>query len=768
MHAAAQSHTAFLSTVPAAARGRHVALTTLGLSVAIFLLAAPFAKAPLAPVPVFLPLYQSALVLSDLMTCVLLFGQFSILRSRGLLLLASGYLFSALMAVSHALSFPGLFATTGLFGAGPQTTAWLYFLWHAGFPILVIAYALQRDAQPESDLRGESSYAVAASIAMVALAVVGLTALTTAGHDALPVIMQGNRDAPAKVIVAAATWILSLAAFVLLWRRQPHSVLDLWLAVTMCAWIFDVALAAVLNAGRFDLGWYAGRVYGLLASGFVLTVLLLENNGLHARLARANRELDDLYNQAPCGYHSVDENGLIIRMNDTWLRWLGYSREEVVGKLRHADLMTPQCAERFWKEVFPLFKKQGWLKEVQFDYVRKDGTTFPASLQTSTIYDRQGRYLMSRTTVFDITEAKRTETALRDAEQRIRLLIDGVKDYAILTLDPEGRIISWNAGAQLIKGYAAKEIIGQHFSVFYPQDKIDAGWPQRELELAASRGHFEDEGWRLRRDGSRFWANVIITAMRDESGALRGYSKITRDLSERRRAEEAVQALNKELESFTYSVSHDLRAPLRAVDGYGRMLDEDYGPSLDEEGRRMLGMVRSSARQMAQLIDDLLAFSRLGRQEPNKIPVEMGQLVREVSTELVAPGAPVSLQVRPLPPARADRMLLRQVWTNLVSNALKYSGKRECPEIEIAGREEAAENVYWVRDNGAGFDMRYAHKLFGVFQRLHAMDEFPGTGVGLAIVQRVVTRHGGRVWAEGAPDAGACFYFSLPREVNAN
>jgi light-regulated signal transduction histidine kinase (bacteriophytochrome) len=235
------------------------------------------------------------------------------------------------------------------------------------------------------------------------------------------------------------------------------------------------------------------------------------------------------------------------------------------------------------------------------------------------------------------------------------------------------------------------------------------------------------------------------------------------DNTARKRAEVAVLALNKELESFSYSVSHDLRAPLRAVDGYARMLEEDYGGRLDEEGRRLLAVVRDSAKRMGQLIDDLLAFSRLGRQDPVKREVDMAALAREVIDEL-ARGARKGIELAELPPAQADRALFKQVWANLIGNALKYSGKRADARIEVGGRRDAAENVYWVRDNGVGFDMRYVDKLFGVFQRLHGADEFPGTGVGLAIVQRVVARHGGRVWAEGRPGEGACFYFSLPTE----
>jgi light-regulated signal transduction histidine kinase (bacteriophytochrome) len=227
----------------------------------------------------------------------------------------------------------------------------------------------------------------------------------------------------------------------------------------------------------------------------------------------------------------------------------------------------------------------------------------------------------------------------------------------------------------------------------------------------------------------------------------------------------ALEAANKELESFSYSVSHDLRSPLRAIDGFSRIVLEDYAAALDAEGRRLLGVIRDNARKMGQLIDDLLEYSRLGRKPLASAEIDMKRLVEEVLGELPASGgSPPRLEVGVLPPARGDATLLKQVWANLLANAVKFSAGREPPVIEVSGRENGAQCVYCVKDNGAGFDMRYHEKLFNVFQRLHREDEFEGTGVGLAIVQRVVSRHGGRVWAEGIVDAGAAFYFSLPKE----
>ena len=278
----------FLSTLPPRAEDRRLALAVVILSALVFLAAIPFAKQPLEPIPIFLPIYQSALVIVEAITAVLLFGQFPILRARGLLALGCAYLFSSTMAVAHALSFPGLFTKAGLLGGGPQTTAWIYFLWHAGFPVLVITYALLREDKTAASSKGTAWRDLVLAIGGTLAAAGVLTWLATAGHDALPAIMRGDRDASTKVIVAACSWVLSIIALPILWRGRRHSVMDLWLMVVMMVWIFEVALAGVFNGGRYDLGWYAGRVYGLLAGCFVLGVLLLENGLLYARLVRAH------------------------------------------------------------------------------------------------------------------------------------------------------------------------------------------------------------------------------------------------------------------------------------------------------------------------------------------------------------------------------------------------------------------------------------------------------------------------------------------------
>lgn len=244
----------------------------------------------------------------------------------------------------------------------------------------------------------------------------------------------------------------------------------------------------------------------------------------------------------------------------------------------------------------------------------------------------------------------------------------------------------------------------------------------------------------------------------DLDRAVKALNDLNQDLEQR------IHERTKELESFSYSVSHDLRTPLRAIDGFSKILMEDYGDKLDAEGLRLLGVVRGNTDRMAQLIDDILQFSRMGRQELSLAPVDMAHLVRTVFAELqpACAGRDVRLEVGPLPPTLADAALIRQVLVNLLTNAIKFTQPRDTARIEVSGAVEGARNVFCVRDNGVGFDMQYVDKLFGVFERLHGSNEFEGTGIGLAIVRQIVVRHGGEVWAEGKLDHGAAFHFTLP------
>jgi PAS domain S-box-containing protein len=389
------------------------------------------------------------------------------------------------------------------------------------------------------------------------------------------------------------------------------------------------------------------------------------------------------------------------------------------------------------------------------------------------------------------------EESLRSSEERFRLLVQGAWDYAIFMLAVRGWVASWNLGAERLTGYAPGDVLGRDYRALFTEQDAAAGLPERLLERAAASGHVEDRFVCERKDGTRIWANAALTALRHEDGRLRGFVMVTRDVSERRRAEQAIHQLNSELrtlnqeleqrvaertaaleagnhelraanaelESFSYSVSHDLRAPLRAITGFARILQEEHGHELPPAARDHFRRIQDGARQMGQLVDDLLAFSRLQRQAMAPQPVDLGELVRRAWSELAGRHGDrkVELLAGDLPVVEGDPSLLRQVLLNLLDNALKYTRQREVALVEVGwGRDDDGREGLFVRDNGVGFDMRYADKLFKVFERLHRAEDYEGTGIGLALVERIVARHGGQVWARGEPGRGATFWLSLP------
>jgi len=451
-------------------------------------------------------------------------------------------------------------------------------------------------------------------------------------------------------------------------------------------------------------------------------------------------------------------------------RITGFSPEEALQDTWWIDHLHPDDRARVLAETTALMDKGQLVTEYRFRF--KDGTYHWIHDESRLIRDAAagGQPLEVFGSWVDSTERRRAEAALRESEERFRLLVGTVRDYAIYMLDPTGHVMSWNRGAEQIKGYTAEEIVGKHFACFYTPEAVAAGTPATALATAAEQGRFEEENWRLRKDGSRFWADVVITAVRGDQGRLLGFAKVTRDLTERKRTDELLrrhtaqlEAANAELDAFAYSVSHDLRAPLRSIDGFSQALLEDCASQLDAAGRDYLQRVRAATQRMAALIDDLLNLSRVTRSEMVIGNVNVSELAHELAAELASgdPERKVDVVIAPGLEARADEGLLRLVLQNLIGNAWKFTGKRTDARIEVGMVAANGERAYFVRDNGAGFDMTYAPKLFGAFQRLHRATEFPGTGVGLATVQRIIHRHGGRVWAESALDRGATFYFTL-------
>ena len=380
----------------------------------------------------------------------------------------------------------------------------------------------------------------------------------------------------------------------------------------------------------------------------------------------------------------------------------------------------------------------------------------------------------------DITARKRTEAALRESEVKYRRIVNTANEGIwVLGLDAITTFV--NARMAEMLGYGSGEMIGRLLSDFmFEEDRPDH---LKELE-ARRHGVSEHYERRFRRkNGETVWTLASAGPITDDEHGYKGSFAMFTDITERKRAEDALRKLNqelerrvaertadleqavKELEAFSYSVSHDLRAPLRAINGFASILTEEHRGKLDEDGRHCLDTIRASATRMSDLIDDLLHFSRTSRQEMVLVQVDMAVLTQEAFDEArgAAPERRIDLHLGEMPPARGDRAMIRQVLVNLLSNAVKFTAPRTEAVIEVDGAGRGDEITYRVKDNGVGFDMQYVDKLFGIFQRLHGAEEFEGTGIGLAIVKRIIARHGGRVWAEGKVGEGATFYFTLPR-----
>ena len=512
-------------------------------------------------------------------------------------------------------------------------------------------------------------------------------------------------------------------------------------------------------------------------------VFLRREIGQRARAEQAAQasatEIESLYNEAPCGHHSVDRNGTFVRINDTELAWLGYNREEVVGKKKFVDVIAPECVQTV-HENFPKLVRGFDTPNLEYTMVRKDGSTFPVAVNAVPLLDAGGNYVMSRTTMFDISPLKNARTKLQETLSFLDTIVENIPSMIFVKEAKTLRFARINRAEELLIGMPREALIGKTDHELFPKEQADF-FVAKDREVLANEGVVEIAEENLTTPNGTLILRTRKIGLRDSLGRPQYLLGISDDITEQKRAEEAIKALNaslevranqleaanKELESFSYSVSHDLRAPLRAIDGFSKIFEEDYGTQVDDEGRRLLKIIRDNSQRMGMLIDDLLAFSRLGRHPLSTERVDMKSIVARSLDELRVAGEGVNttVEIRDLPAARADPSLLKQVWINLLSNAFKYSSTRESPQITVGflAAESSRDHVtYFVKDNGVGFDMRYYDKLFGVFQRLHRSDEFTGTGVGLAIVHRLVTRHGGRVWAEAEPEKGAMFFFSLP------
>ncbi|MBV9962728.1 MAG: PAS domain S-box protein [Parafilimonas sp.] len=479
----------------------------------------------------------------------------------------------------------------------------------------------------------------------------------------------------------------------------------------------------------------------------------------------------------------LDKNGIIRDWNKGAEKIKLYTESEILGKhfsifylKEDIDANLPQ---KLLKQANDTGKAihEGWRK-------RKDGSKFWGSITITAIHDEKQNVIGFSKVTRDLTEKKKTEDQLKMSEERYHRMIAEVQDYAIILLDENGFIQNWNVGAEKIKGYKAEEIIGKHFSIFYPKQDQEDKLPDQLLQRAREKGKALHEGWRIRKDGSRFWGTIVITALHGKDNTIIGFSKVTRDLTEKKLADEKLlsyttelEIQNGELEQFAYVASHDLQEPLRKIQTFTELIRENY--SDEQFVDRYFEKLNSSAKRMAMLVKSLLNYSRLSKDKSDKSQIDLNNILTETKQdfELLIEEKKAAIKSETLPTVYGNYIQLGQLFSNLISNALKFSNGN--PLIEITASKVNRHDIQDVpallinrhfyaitfKDNGIGFEQQYNKIIFSLFQRLHGKHEYNGTGIGLALCKKITENHNGFIKAEGEPGKGATFIVYLPADV---
>jgi PAS domain S-box-containing protein len=488
------------------------------------------------------------------------------------------------------------------------------------------------------------------------------------------------------------------------------------------------------------------------------------------------------------GIFMLSPTGHIVTWNQGAQNLKGYSQNEIVGKhfstFYTAEDLEDKKPERELKIAIETgkYEEEGWR-------VKKNGSVFWANIVITSLFNEENQLVGFSKVTRDLTGRKENEENLKQSEERYRSLVEQVLDYGIFMMDEKGRIISWNEGAKKLKGYTFDEIVGKYFSIFYPEEDLLNGKPALELKVARAEGKYEEEGWRKRKDGTLFWANVVITAVYNTAGILIGFSKVTRDLTERKEAERILRDsyeryrklseelkvtnneltyANGELEQFTSIVSHDLQEPIRTIKSFLKLTQQKLNQGQYDNLATYINKSINAANRMRELIQNLLHYSQLSKDEVamEKIEVKelIGQALQNLKSAIDACRAQVTIETE-VDVVYGDGVQLVQLIQNLVSNALKFTAA-DVPKVRIRCEKEKGGTIrFAVSDNGIGIDKDDMNKVFEIFRRLDTAWEYPGSGIGLAICKKIVERHGGKIWPESAPGKGTTFYFTLNQEI---
>jgi PAS domain S-box-containing protein len=781
MQTANDDRSMFLSTAPATRRDRVAALAVVAVASIAFAITAPFASVKLARVPAFIASYQSALAMNDLITAILLFSQFALLRSRGLLLLACGYLFTAPAVLLHTLVFPGLFTPAGLFGAGPQSVAWLYMIGHAGFPLLTLAYTFCRDDKDCDRIGGSTTRVILTSVIAVLITLAILAFLVIVGHDQLPVLISQDEPTTLLKLVVSAITLLSLAALLALWLRRPHSVLDIWLMVALSAWLFDIALTAIFNAARFDLGYYAGCVYGLCAASIVLAILLVDNVELQVKLSHLLQRLRERHGERERLFSAVVESssdaiitealdGTITSWNRAAEQLFGYSAAEAIGQ--HISLIGPPERLTEVDDVLAKIRSNKKVEAHETVRIRKDGRRVDVSLGISPIYSASGAVIGASKVVRDITESKQTQRALsREIEERQRVF--ETSQDLILVSDASGHLVQVSPSSLTILGYRPGEMMGHNAAEFLHPADVD----NTRAEMRASRKGQQMRSFEaqlLHKDGR----TVVLNWMATWSEPVQRHFFIGRDQTEKRAAEaHARQAQKMEaIGQLTGGVAHDFNNILTVITGSIGILADEVADRPELAAIAML--IDESAERGAQLTRQLLAFARKQPLQPvdldlNGLVVGAAKLLRPTLGEHIE----VSARLAEEPwTALVDPNQLTTAILNLALNArdaMPHGGKLTLETRNVSLDEDYAHAnsevlagdyvMIAVSDTGAGIPAAYLEKVFDPFFTTKGVGK--GTGLGLSMVFGFVKQSGGHVKIYSEVGHGTSIKLYLPRSM---
>ena len=788
----------FLSTLPATSRDRTTALAVVGVSSILFACAVPFAGVPLTPVPAFVASYQSALAVNDLITAILLFSQFSILRSRALLLLASGYLFTAAAAIAHALTFPGLFAPAGLLDAGPQTTVWLFMVWHGGFPVLVLGYALLKDKEGGDKIRSSTRGAILGSVAAVGVAMLAVVWIVTGRHDFLPILLSEGHYTSTMIGVVSAVWSLSLAALLVLWFRRPHSVIDVWLMVVLCAWLFDIALSAIVNVARFDLGFYVGRIYGFCAASFVLAVLLVDNVALQAQMSRllANFRRQAAFDRDRYGERERLFSAVVASSNDAIItktldgtitgwnpaaeRLFGFTPTEAIG--RRIDIIVP--ADRL-AEMHDILDRIGRGEKIEHHETmrrRKDGSLLEVSLGISPIRTPSGAIIGASKTARDISEGKRAREALLEGEQLARGIIDTALD-AFVQIDENAVIVDWNPQAEAVFGWSRQDALGQNFGklIVAETDRADLGAALKRFRQSGRDqilGRRREIGAR-RRDGKEFRAEMSVTALKRREGFL--FNGFFRDLTDKIAAEDRIRQAEKmeAVGQLTGGIAHDFNNILTVITGTIEILADAVAeqPQLFA----ITKMIDEAATRGADLTQHLLAFARKQPLQPREIDVntliiDTAKLLRPTLGERIEIESAFEDEVCL---ATVDPNQLSTAILNLALNArdampdggklILETGSVYLDDMYASMHNDVKPGRYAliaVSDTGTGIPAALIDKVFDPF--FTSKETGKGTGLGLSMVYGFVKQSAGHIKIYSEEGHGTTMKIYLPPGTGAS